>query len=140
MPTKFAGADWLVESLRPAKPPSKLGLLVADILGQVFRGLYHLDNGSTLRKPYWHAERYIEVNVYGSLATYDSDELTTLVLACHEQAVRLEIRSGGPHHVKLCFSPRVRGSTSLMERHPDIDEAVAVYRRHLALDAPQEHG
>ena len=138
MATKFAGADWLVESLRPAKPPSKLGPLVADILGQVFAGIYHIDRGSTLRKPYWHAEEYIEVNVPGSLATYDSNELTMLVLACHEQAVRLEIRSGGPGRVKLCFSPRTHGAASRMHRHPTPEEAVAHYYERLALGAPKE--
>lgn len=40
-------------------------------------------------------ERYLAVTHHGSAATTDGAELTRLVIAAHEAAVRLEVRPGG---------------------------------------------
>ncbi len=137
-PTKYAGADWLPRRLRrhAAGEPkiSPLGLLVADILGQVYRGIYHIDYGITLTKPDWSDENFIEVNVPQGLATYDGNELTALVIEAHEAPVRLEINAGGPRRLKLGFSPRSRKAVELWGRHPTIEQAVQEWRATRGLD------
>lgn len=139
---KYAGADWLLGRLRrhAAGEPkiSPLGIVVADILGQVYRGIYHIDFGSALTKPDWSDENFIEINVAQGLATYDGNELTALVLAAHEVPVRLEINAGGPRRLKLGFSPRRRGATDLWERHPTIEQAVQEWRDYRSLRSLNE--
>ena len=139
---KYAGVDWLLGRLRrhvDGEPKiSPLGVIVADILGQVYRGIYHIDFGSTLTKPDWSDENFIEVNVPQGIATYDSNELTALVLAAHEVPVRLEINAGGPRRLKLGFSPRQRRALELWGRHPTIEDAIREWCDHRSLRSLDE--
>lgn len=48
-------------------------------------------------------------------ATYDFAELTKLVVACHDECVRGEIRNGGPGRLRVILTPRERKS-----KHPDV--------------------
>lgn len=134
---RYAGSDWLLGRLRRhlgGEPKiSPLGIVVADILGQVYRGIYHIDYGSTLTKPDWLDENFIEVNVAQGLATYDGNELTALVLAAHEVPVRLEINAGGPRRLKLGFSPRQRMALNLWARHPTIEDAIREWHEFRSL-------
>jgi hypothetical protein len=70
--------------------PTTLGATVADILGRVFRGIYHLDDANKID---WTNPRYIEVHVDGNLATFDGNALTELVVLAHEELVRVEVRA-----------------------------------------------
>lgn len=76
--------------------------------------------------------RIIECNVYDQLSTYDNTVLTRLVLGAHDECCRLEIRSGGPRLLKLCFSDRKRpgecGEFPLMYGHATIEDAIFCYR------------
>ena len=117
---KYAGADWLVKSY-PDLKPSPLGLKVADILGMVWNGLYHMDPAQ-LKKTRWDDTYCISINIMQSLATYDFNELTELVVLCHDQAIRLCI---SPHmrYLQLLFHQRTREG-QFNERHPTIEEAI----------------
>ena len=95
-PTKFvtcyAGSGWLSSRLTQWKKPaaSAFGLLVADILGQVFQGIYHLEE-DYLQETDWSDPRAIELCYYKELATVDFDTLTQLVVICADQLIRFSI-------------------------------------------------
>lgn len=132
--TSYAGADWLRNALR-LKPEelSPLGVLVADILGSMFGGLYHLPH-RTYERPDWSNPDYIEVLIdsrLASMATYDFNQLTRLVIMCHDQALRCGIQARTFNVLLLTFSPRQReGDQS--HGHPTIEQAIASLRDRLA--------
>lgn len=86
---KYAGADWLSKSY-PELKPSPLGLSVADMLGMVWNGLYHLDP-RIIKKTNWADSYCISVLIRQSLSTADWENLTELVILCHDFAVRMDI-------------------------------------------------
>lgn len=65
---------------------------------------------------------------YASMATYDYDYLTKLVLMSHHFAVRAEIKPSGPGMLKICIWQRKRDGEGLSNRHPDIHEAIDRYK------------
>ncbi len=135
MAEKYAGADWVELSLKV--PMSPFGKKVADILGQVWRGIYHLHQGSTnLCKVDWTDDRYIRITVTGELATFDSQHLTELVLAAHDSCVRVSVGACNMQRLHLYFSRRTARKGDLYSRHPTIEQAIAEYREYLAL--PEE--
>ena len=55
-----------------------------------------------------------------NLATYDSDRLTTLVLAAHRNHVRVEIEPCNMQRVRVIFWPRDPNGDSFCARHPSL--------------------
>lgn len=90
------------------------------VLAFTFGGLYNVP-GKTYDKG-----RRLEVNLYGGISTYDNDNLTKLVIKCHEECVRMEICSSGPRMVKLVFTNRNPTGDST-ERHPRIHDVLTKY-------------
>lgn len=132
---KYSGADWVALK---GKEMSEFGRLIADILGQAYQGIYHIDR-EALRAD-WSQPSYITINLTsGQLATYDLDHLTTLVVLCHDHAVRMEIQSSSPHRVKVGFSKRQREG-QIYYRHPTIEDAVANVRAKYSLPEEQSNG
>lgn len=127
MPVKYAGAEWLRQR---GKTLSPFGELVADILGQVFLGLYHIERPA-LRVD-WRDEVFIKINLDGPLATHDFNQLTALVVLCHDHAVRLEIRAVAPGTMRLAFSRR-RREGDMVTGHPTIETHVGNLRAHIGL-------
>ncbi|MBW4469209.1 MAG: hypothetical protein KME45_02990 [Stenomitos rutilans HA7619-LM2] len=120
--TKFSGAEWLTYYRDDL---SEFGKLVADILGQAFRGLYHQQSAVANKKVDWSSDRWIEIVFYGTLSTYDDDGLTLLVLLCHRYGVRLEISGASSRYLRLCFSPRKVGDTGpFYARHLTIEQQI----------------
>lgn len=117
---KFAGADWVA---RQGKTLSPFGVRVADILGQVYRGIYHMTD--EVLKTDWSNTRLVVVGlgIHVEMATYDYNELTQLVFLCHAERIRLAIRGHGMSRLQLQFSPRTADG-SFMARHPNLQEAV----------------
>lgn len=62
------------------------------------------------------------------LATWDFDQLTRLVLAAHDECVRVQVAPSSPRYLRISMSPRAR-SGGMSERHPTIEDAVADYRK-----------
>jgi hypothetical protein len=128
--SQFAGADWVKESLRPARGISPLGEKVADILGLVFRGIYHLDQ-KQLDCVQWDNRDCIVVglNAWNDIATQDGDELTELCILCHDEAIRCAVhaRAGNYRRLELCFNQRDR-SPSNCEGHKTMEEAISYVR------------
>lgn len=137
MACNYAGADWLLANSKHWKKVpniSSFGKRVADLLGEVFEGLYHLEE-KALRRTDWESDHYIQICLYGELATYDASLLTELVVLCHDRCIRLEIRGKGPRYLGLGFSIRQR-TKSVFTHHPTMEEAVARTRERYTEPTP----
>lgn len=132
---KYSGSDWLAPQLvRWGKPPmSELGAAAADIVGAVYRGIYHV-HSSLLEKAEWDHRFMVRLTVYGELATFDADLLTTLVVLAHDRCVRVAVEPRNMRHLRLCFSPRKGREGHLFERHPSIEAALLRVRREFGLE------
>lgn len=89
------------------------------VLSKAFRGIHHAGNIKKFGGPY----PWWETSVYGGLSTCDLDDMTRLVIAAHDNCVRVEVTSSGPRMVKLLLHNRKRDGT-ISERHPTIEEAI----------------
>lgn len=128
MTEKYSGADWIKSSLKIE--PSELGCQVADILGQVFRGIYHIEK--PVQKVDWTNKRWIEICLFGSISTFDFQHLTELVILCHDRCVRLEITGAAPKYLRLMFHQRKREGNMTMS-HPTIDQAINGIHQNIGL-------
>ncbi len=89
-----------------------------DFFSELFGGEHHLPS---------------EVDVYGlgycincrsSLATFDGNQLTRLVLMAHDKCYRAEIKDGNKWgRIKICIWKRIREG-SIDYRHPTIEQAI----------------
>lgn len=106
MSEKYAGSDWIKSNFKVEL--SSLGEAVADLLGDLFYGIYHLDS-TALKKVDWANDHHI-IFILGwkSLATTDFDELTRLVILCHDRCIRCEISPRAFHYLELIFHQRQR--------------------------------
>jgi len=108
------------------KGASPFGLQVARILDDIW-ALYNL---ATFSKINFSGTDAVQFRLHKSIATYDFDELTQLVVRCHDACIRLSIRGSGSH-LSLHFSPRDRDAESMMTRHPTMEQAIERVRtRH----------
>ncbi len=117
----YAGSDWLPGGIG-VQEISPLGKEVADLLGDVFLGIYHL-NYTSLRKVNWANPCHIEFVLDHELATTDFDELTRLVVLCHDRALRCAIEGAAPRHLRLIFHKRQRGGRA-RQRHLGMEQAI----------------
>lgn len=129
----YAGHEWIEAAqkcwrerrgkpLPGAAPISDFGRRVADTLGDVFAGIYHLDRGALSRVDWSDADN-IQVILYGELATWDFTHLTRLVLFAHNRHVRVAVSGASNRHLRVTFSRRDRDGDTY-HRHPTIDEQV----------------
>ena len=130
MPTKFSGADWLEKEIKVDL--STFGRDVADLLGQVYAGIYHLQSEVLNKRVEWDNERRIEIVTYSDLSTYDFDILTKLVVMSHDTAIRLTIAPASSKHVRLIFHKRVRDG-DMSRRHPTLESAMQGIRERIGL-------
>jgi hypothetical protein len=124
-PVKFSGADWLRSC---GKELSPFGVEVADILGQVYQGIYHLYSEVLHKRCEWSHNHWIEVVMHDSansgLSTFDFNNLTALVILCHDRCVRLTIQAASHNYLRLLFHKRESRSGSTFSSHPTLEEAV----------------
>lgn len=120
---KYAGADWVKYQYPKV---SEFGCKVADILGQAYKGIYHIQKAVLNKKVRWESDCWIEIVINRELSTYDGNELTVLVLLCHEQSIRLSVSGAAPGYLRLGFSPRKATlNAPTWDRHPTIEQAIA---------------
>ena len=74
------------------KPLSENARKTLIILSEVFGGLHHLE-GEQLELFDYQSDIYNQYLLKGSLATFDSQHLTLLVIMAHDMAVRIEINA-----------------------------------------------
>ncbi|MGV3617979.1 MAG: hypothetical protein ACO1SV_21850 [Fimbriimonas sp.] len=133
---------------------SDLGRAVATILSRGYQcGIYNVPN---VRYTDWSRTDYIELIVFGELSTFDFQNLTRIVIACHDACIRFsvsacnvpsrkdgegydyaramrddEIEEGWPTgaQLQLLFHARKGRDGSMSSRHPSIEEAIINLRR-----------
>lgn len=118
---KHSGAGWMQRNI--STNMSKLGMAVADLLGEVYLGIYHL-NTTSLKKVNWDDEYYIEFNLDRDMATVDFDELTKLVVLAHDRMIRVSISGAAPGYLKLLFHQRKNRNGEISQRCPTIETHV----------------
>ena len=124
---RFSGSDWLKSRLHLDLSP--LATEAADILGQVFRGIYHLPRSN------WEPERWtgpmVWAYVNGSLSTFDFSHLTELVVLAHDRCVRLTVKSAGPRGLHLEFHERNARQGALPLHIPFMEDHLHEIRKNL---------
>ena len=132
MTCKYSGADWVQDDYNAVGKATKtvprklspIGAKVADILGQVFCGIYHIQNDilrADLSDKLWVS---MTIRAYGGLSTFDDDVLTRLVVLCHDAGVRMQIEPCNPRYVRLKFWQRNGRTGSICDRMPTIEDHV----------------
>jgi hypothetical protein len=131
METKYAGADWIKSALK-ITDMSPLGEETANILGELYLGIYHLESRH-LKKVDWSQRDNIDVVLgWQSFSTYDNDKLTKLVFLAHHRAIRVEIYPHSFKYLRLVFSRRSRLGAK-HEKHPSINDAVLTFQKSVSL-------
>lgn len=126
-PTKYAGAGWIEQCLKVKCSP--LGRAAADLLGEVWAGIYHLDR-KELGKVNWASDHVIIIRLaFTSLSTYDNETLTLLVVRAHDYCLRLDVRGAGKDSIELMFHQRQR-TGSLGQRMPTMEAHLAAIRKY----------
>lgn len=128
----YAGAGWVEATYKLELSP--FAREVADLLGDVWKGIYHLDD-KQLKKVDWKATQYIRFLWRGTISTFDFCEMTDLVLAAHDRGIRVEVSAVAPGWLVFMFHPR--GSTALCGMHPTIEKAIARHRKQFGDRRPQ---
>ena len=85
---------------------------------EFYRGEHHFP---AKMKPYGEGW---SMSHYGSMATFDDNELTRLVLMAHSHCIRVEVAQGGPDRLRISIWKRGREGR-MYERHPTIEQVLA---------------
>lgn len=147
--TEHSGADWIKAQLPHVNKDRKgiarnlnaemspLGEAVANLLGYLFHGIYHLDH-KALYKVDWRNPSFIEFSLgWKMLSTTDFNDLSRLVFLAHHMAIRVSIEAGARKHLHLMFHQRNRGNDGNRD-HPTLDQAVQMFKAEMIReDIPQ---
>jgi hypothetical protein len=106
--SNYAGSEWVRAAMqRRGRTLSPLGAKVADLLGDLYQGIYHIQREALHERVRWEDEHHIEIVVSDQfLATFDFDGLTRLVVLCHDRCLRCELHGRGRHYVRLMSATR----------------------------------
>lgn len=85
---------------------------------EFYRGEHHFP---AKMKPYGEGW---SMSHFGSMATYDDNDLTRLVLLAHAKCIRVQIEQGGPNRLKIEIWKRERDGP-MYARHPTIEQVLA---------------
>lgn len=108
--------------------PSELGIHVAEMLDE-WQGLHHLDQ-DLMRKINWDDTHHIEMKLrYVNLATFDFNNLTTLVFLAHDYGIRVEINPSSNLYLRVLFHQRACREGNIVHRHPTIEDALIEWRK-----------
>jgi hypothetical protein len=130
---QYAGADWVQDCLAAQKRDvemSEFGQRVADLLGELFHGIYHIHKSVMRDDVDWTDERAIEIRLGRGLSTIDSNNLTRLLFLCHDRAIRAEIGPSSNRYFSVLFTAREHDAEETWARHPTLEEAVGQWREH----------
>ena len=68
--------------------------------------------------------------LFGSLATFDSEKLTKLVVLAHDRYLRVDIGAAGKGKLELMFHLRKTRTGDLMRRMPTMEQHLADIRKY----------
>ncbi len=122
---EYEGARWL-KSVGRVPEISELGAEVAGLLGDLFRGIYHIPT-ITNHPEVWRDTFCVTVTLPGMMETYDDDMLTRLVVLCHDRCFRAAIAPCSPGYLRVRFWKRQREGRTF-ERCPTMEEHIAEIR------------
>ena len=131
MRERYSGSDWIEATLKMELSP--LGREVADVLGQVFRGIYHVEKQA--KRVDWSDKYCIEFSYYasGGIALYDFEHLTALLVLCHDRMLRMEIVPN-MRSLKLMFHMRTkREGGHISQRMPTLEAHIEGIRKNMGL-------
>lgn len=128
---RYAGAHWIARQLEYMKQPapSPFGCVVANILGDVYQGIYHLGESLLHERTVWHSPKLVVLTLRRELSSHDQPDLTWLVLLAHANGIRLAITGAAPGYVRLQFT-----SESMYWGHvPNVDAIVEQFNKRYPL-------
>jgi hypothetical protein len=125
----YAGSDWLEKNLSYRKNKnntiSPLGKRVADLLGDLFLGIYHVNKEAM--NVDWANDLWIEIILRDSgWSTFDYGNLTRFVLLCHEHNIRGTVEAAAYRYIRLIFHDTENASG---RKHPTIEEAIKTHQQ-----------
>lgn len=126
--TNYMGANWVKQQCAELSP---FGERVADLLGELYRGIYHINYGALMHKRTdWTSDTRIEIVVPddGWFGTFDGNRLTNLVILCHDACIKCDLRAANIGYLRLIFYPRKGRTGDIYDRHPTIEEAIKACR------------
>lgn len=94
------------------------------LLRDLFRGWHHV--GVHRVKP--SDSSGISYTHLGELSTFDSNDLTRLVILAHDRAIRASVGSCNPSHMTLRLHVRTTRVGDIMTRHPSLEGAAEIAR------------
>lgn len=93
------------------------------VVNQAFDGWHHVGNRKPTGRGGW------EFNTFGSIATFDFNQLTKLVVACHVVRVRAEIGRSGPRMLKIYLNAREHKPDAWSMHHPDGADLITMVQK-----------
>lgn len=124
------GSEWLKQTLK-LETISPLGETIADLLDDVWAGIYHLPT-TYLERTNWADPDWIIVIIPNGLATFDNNGLTMLVVLVHDRMLRMEIRGRSHSSMELLFHLRKARTGRTFERCPTLEIHSATIRNSVA--------
>lgn len=122
-----SGSEWIRRTFKTDL--SELGRNVADLLDEVFSGIYHLDIAK-LKKVDWGDNYFIAVQLHWqTLSTYDNDHLTRLVVLAHDRCLRVDISATTVRTLELMFHQR-KPVGGFADRMPTMEKHLADIRKY----------
>jgi hypothetical protein len=121
---------------------SPFGERVAELLGELYLGIYHIHPEVLHKRVNWLADEWIEIVVDSSrFATYDFSLMTELVFLCHHFGIRCEVDGAAHRYLRLTFYNRAPFNEDIHDKktdwyktHPTLDQAVAAFRERMSSD------
>lgn len=136
MSEKYSGSDWIAAQTKQQLSP--LGKKVADILGQTFQGIYHLDE-KMLHRVDWTSNDCIEIPLRKTLASYDNCDLTLLLVLCFDNMLRISIAPRTFSLLTIRFNKRDHRDGNIFERLPELNTLIDDLRKRYAIDSEKEN-
>ena len=122
---RYAGAGWIHAATK--RDMSELGKAAADLMGDVFLGIYHIDT-KQLRQVDWADPSYIVVPINSSLCTVDFDHLTRLMVLAHDRMMRVDIQGKSRGWLSVTITQRATRDGRLWDRCPTLEDHAAALR------------
>jgi hypothetical protein len=134
---EYAGSNWIISNIVKDKENiSPLGIAVADFLGDMFYGIYHLDS-KALQRVEWSNTHHIIFRLgWRCLSTIDFDELTILVVLSHDRNIRVSIDAATHRYLEFLFHQRERGNNT-MDQMPTLEDHIERVRARYGYTAGQ---
>lgn len=133
MTSKYSGSEWVESCYSNENPPRKMsdfGRKVADLLGQVYQGIYHIERDilrADLSTPDYIS---LTLSAFRDYSNFDGSTLTMLVVMCHDAGIRFELQPAGPKYFRFLFHHRNCRTGSTTQRMPTIEEHIKMIREN----------